>query len=515
MESYGLALDFGPAAFLLRLVKSGHSYTSLYSTNGADFWPVTTNSVSLNQSPTQIGFWMGIDGSFANTALLDYFEVVAFLAPEIRGATNAMAQYLQPFSFQIDATNKATSFQASGLPAGLIVNTNSGFISGAPEVVGDFEVELSVANAYGTGVGVLYLHVGPGLPLITGSLEVQGRVRVPFDYTIQSENRPDRFGATGLPTGLALDGTSGHITGVPLVSGTFSIGLSVTNAAGSATATLVLVVDPPQPLNQATTLQPGPGKSDGTDDGSANAGKDRGAIYDPLGTAPGLNLYNSPCNLGRRTAYFQFNVTGLPTEGVSRAVVEVYGKAFFNGSGWAWDAKDYQISARRISTPWTENSSPAAIAPLVLASKTVKMVGGSSAGFVEFEGWMAFDITSLYQSWVSGAVPNYGVEIGIDTTYCANGDEFMLVSSESEDATRRPRLVVESGPASPVVTLLPDGAGLRLSWNSVSNVIYQVETSVNLQNWAAEGPPVWGQGGATHVILPRNGSARFYRLHQY
>ncbi|MEI6565778.1 MAG: hypothetical protein WCR20_03815 [Verrucomicrobiota bacterium] len=61
------------------------------------------------------------------------------------------------------------------------------------------------------------------------------------------------------------------------------------------------------------------------------------------------------------------------------------------------------------------------------------------------------------------------------------------------------------------MTLLSDGAGLRLSWTSVSNVIYQVETAVNLQSWNAEGPPIWGQGGATHVILPRNGSARFYR----
>ena len=51
--------------------------------------------------------------------------------------------------------------------------------------------------------------------------------------------------ATGLPSGLSIDTTSGLISGTPLASGTFSVVVGAKNAAGeSLPATLVLKIEP-------------------------------------------------------------------------------------------------------------------------------------------------------------------------------------------------------------------------------------------------------------------------------
>ena len=56
--------------------------------------------------------------------------------------------------------------------------------------------------------------------------------------------RPMRFTATGLPAGLTLDPATGRIAGKAGVAGTASVTLSATNAAGSVSGVLKIVVGP-------------------------------------------------------------------------------------------------------------------------------------------------------------------------------------------------------------------------------------------------------------------------------
>jgi hypothetical protein len=64
-----------------------------------------------------------------------------------------------PFSYTITATNNSTSFNATGLPAGLSINTATGAISGTPTAAGNSSVTLSASNATGTGSATLALNV--------------------------------------------------------------------------------------------------------------------------------------------------------------------------------------------------------------------------------------------------------------------------------------------------------------------------------------------------------------------
>ena len=79
--------------------------------------------------------------------------------PAIYSATTASGVSGQAFNYQIAATNSPTSFNATGLPGGLSVNTTSGLISGTPAAAGNSTITLTATNTAGSGNATLALTV--------------------------------------------------------------------------------------------------------------------------------------------------------------------------------------------------------------------------------------------------------------------------------------------------------------------------------------------------------------------
>ncbi len=86
----------------------------------------------------------------------------SLVEPVITSPTTASGTVGQSFRYQITADNNPTSFDATGLPAGLSVNTSTGLISGTPSIAGTSTVTISASNPAGSGSTILNLFVSGG-----------------------------------------------------------------------------------------------------------------------------------------------------------------------------------------------------------------------------------------------------------------------------------------------------------------------------------------------------------------
>ena len=94
------------------------------------------------------------NGSYAETTVT--MKVASPII--ITSASTASGRVGTAFSYQITASENATSFVANNLPAGLSLNTSTGAITGSPTVGGAFSVTISATNAGGTGSATLTLN---------------------------------------------------------------------------------------------------------------------------------------------------------------------------------------------------------------------------------------------------------------------------------------------------------------------------------------------------------------------
>ncbi len=180
--------------------------------------------------------------AFAVGVILVFAGCSKTTPPVITSSGTASGTVGTAFSYQITATDSATSFGATGLPAGLTVNTSSGLISGTPTAAGTSNVTVSATNGGGTGSAPLTLTVNAVPPVITSSGTASGTVGTAFSYQITATNIPTSFGATGLPAGLAVNTGSGLISGTPTGPGTSHVMVSATNSAGTGSGPLTLTV---------------------------------------------------------------------------------------------------------------------------------------------------------------------------------------------------------------------------------------------------------------------------------
>ena len=212
--------------------------------------------------------------------------------PVIVSSTSAQGFAGQPFKFQV-VTQGATSaarISATGLPAGLTLDSVTGKIAGTTNAVGSFGVNLTVNDGSFSVPGFLQLTFtgDPGYPVINNADTVLLPKGQPFNYQIATPgatdpNDPVVYSMIGtLPQGLGFDGTTGKIFGTytgpiapampdsapgpsapELAGGALlgSIQLFGTNSHGTSTFQLLFLAQPIGAVNISTRLFVGTGNN--------------------------------------------------------------------------------------------------------------------------------------------------------------------------------------------------------------------------------------------------------------
>ncbi|WP_158085257.1 LamG-like jellyroll fold domain-containing protein [Niastella vici] len=154
----------------------------------------------------------------------------------------------------LSVTDIDTGALALGTNFTILENTGANAISGAfknmPEMsivkLGSYDLRITYKGGDGNDVVLMDDRATP--VIITSAKADTALVGRAYQYTITGIKSPKYFHAAALPSGLAVDTTTGVISGTPNVYGNFNVVLQAANDTLSGTDTLRLVV-----LNNVTS----------------------------------------------------------------------------------------------------------------------------------------------------------------------------------------------------------------------------------------------------------------------
>lgn len=162
--------------------------------------------------------------------------------------------------------------------------------------------------------------------------------------------------------------------------------------------------------------------------------------YAPGGGGPGGGLDNHALVVGGwgdlYYALLQFNLSGISVR-AQRATLELF--PFQNRSetttglyvdrvtsDWDWRIQGTGSDHERLW--WSDRPSAVQWAPTLLSAPQI-------------DGWYSIDITELYNSWIDGSVPNFGVQLR-PAQNPGNNTWSEFYSANADDPILRPRLVI-------------------------------------------------------------------------
>ena len=140
----------------------------------------------------------------------------------------------------------ATSWAISSgsLAAGLTLNASTGAISGTPTAIIAATAYLIATGSGGPSAATpITITISAGAPIITSGQAFTGTVGTAFSGTpalTGATSRPaTSWSATGLPSGLSINASTGAISGTPTTTGAATASVTATGTGGSSPATNV------------------------------------------------------------------------------------------------------------------------------------------------------------------------------------------------------------------------------------------------------------------------------------
>jgi len=179
-------------------------------------------------------------------AILNHGNTVTVTNPGNQTGTVGTAASLQIHA--TDSGSSTLSYSASGLPAGLSINSSSGLISGTPSTAGTSSVTVTATDTTGASGSASFSWTinGQGGNTVTvtnpgnQSSTVGTAVSLQISASDSASGQTLTYSASGLPAGLSINSSTGLISGTPTTAATNSTTVTAkdtTGATGSASFT--------------------------------------------------------------------------------------------------------------------------------------------------------------------------------------------------------------------------------------------------------------------------------------
>jgi hypothetical protein len=206
----------------------------------------TPTAVGVSRCNVRTTNWVG-----TSDTTMTFTSTLANI-PVITSYTGAWGMFVgEAMYYQITASYFPTSYNATDLPDGLSIDTETGIISGTLASEESGTITISATNALGTGTATIDYTVGLPLSAMTNDSVVQGYAGWAFNLDLTATNDPTDWSTDDpLDWGVSLIGSGGAkgLNGTPTYGGTHEMTITITNANGTSQYALTInVCGPPAP----------------------------------------------------------------------------------------------------------------------------------------------------------------------------------------------------------------------------------------------------------------------------
>ncbi len=220
-------------------------------------------------------------------------------------------------TFFADVNNDPLTYSATGLPAGLTLNTATGAITGtATAALGSYTVTVNASDGRGGSIGTSFtlsvVNSAPSAPTIPNQTATAGAA---WSYTVPAFTDPNgdvlTYSASGLPAWMSFNATTRVLSGTAGPVGSWTINITATDPSGVQANRSFTVTTPSTPPVYNGTLS----NQAATPSVAFNYTVPAGAFTDPNGDAL---TYSADANGVALPAWLSFNAatrtfSGTPT----------------------------------------------------------------------------------------------------------------------------------------------------------------------------------------------------------
>jgi len=235
------------ADFEYTIPRTNNPTTGYFATGLPPGLDLDTSSGVVRGKPKAKGTWNVTIGTVTNIVIAPAAATPASVCTDKTSGTVGVSFIYIPKP----PVGNPPSYTAAALPAGLVLDATTGEISGTPTAAGTGTVRIDSIYKITAEPAISAATPAPTKPATSSPITtIYGTTNISFQYPIPHwEHLSPGYYATGIPSGLNLDNTSGIISGTPTEAGSWTVAVGNSNAIINTLNITITDPDTPPPIS--------------------------------------------------------------------------------------------------------------------------------------------------------------------------------------------------------------------------------------------------------------------------